>query len=164
MKENLETIYKSQESRIDKFIESQTADESKGYTVRYNNGAVTLVTTAGEGDALAENGMISFYYAAYPFTGSVPSKSALVATNNLEVATAAGWDTSDAERFNPLVVHLSESGFVEGLKKGLAGARKGEIAYVLFSGKYGFCQRQVGLIPANSAMIYQIWVDSVSNN
>ena len=61
-------------------------------------------------------------------------------------------------------VRLSaDDGLVTGLHNGLEGVRAGEICYILFSGQYGFGKRAVGIIPGNSAILYQIRVESVSN-
>ena len=35
---------------------------------------------------------------------------------------------------------------------------------LLFSGKYGFGNKPFGTIPANSALLYKIWVESISND
>ena len=59
---------------------------------------------------------------------------------------------------------LSESGFVKGLKYGLEGVKAGQECYILFSGKYGFGKRELGTIPANSALVYRIWVESITND
>ena len=34
---------------------------------------------------------------------------------------------------------------------------------ILFSGKFGFGNKMIGIIPANSALAYKIWVISISN-
>ena len=52
---------------------------------------------------------------------------------------------------------------MEGLRKGLLGVKAGEICYIVFSGKYGFGDEIIGSIPANSALIYQIWVESLTD-
>ena len=52
---------------------------------------------------------------------------------------------------------------VTGLRNGLVGVKGGEECYILFSGKYGFGNKQSGTIPANSALVYHVWVESLSN-
>ena len=66
--------------------------------------------------------------------------------------------------FDIIELRLDDSsGLIEGLKNGLYGVSAGEICYIAFSGKYGFGDDIVGSIPANSALIYQIWVKDVEN-
>jgi FKBP-type peptidyl-prolyl cis-trans isomerase len=40
----------------------------------------------------------------------------------------------------------------------------GEECQILFTGKYGFGNKAFGIIPANSALVYKIWVESISND
>ena len=64
----------------------------------------------------------------------------------------------------PVMLNLGEDELVEGLRNGLRGVRGGEECYILFSGKYGFGKKAFGTIPANSALAYHVWVESVSND
>mgnify|MGYP003317339583 CR=1 FL=1 len=130
--------------------------------VFYNRGASRLVTKSGEGEALAENGTVAFYYAGYVF-GSGISSSSLFSTNHLETAKDAGWTLTD-EQDNIITVTLNDSELTEGLKNGLVGVQAGEECQIIFSGKYGFGKKSVGTVPANSALAYRIWVTSVSND
>ena len=43
------------------------------------------------------------------------------------------------------------------------GVKAGEECEIIFSGKYGFGNDSFGIIPANSALLYKIWVISISN-
>ena len=88
----------------------------------------------------------------------------MFATNSEEVAKGSGWTLSDDSVFEAKTVKLSESGFVKGLKYGLEGVKAGQECYILFSGKYGFGKRELGTIPANSALVYRIWVESITND
>jgi FKBP-type peptidyl-prolyl cis-trans isomerase len=61
------------------------------------------------------------------------------------------------------MVRPSEGELVDGLRRGLPGVKAGDECYILFSGKYGFGDRILGTIPANAALAYHIWVQSISN-
>lgn len=159
-KQKLETTYSSQEDKIDSFISSQLAS-NEGSTVTHNNGSNRLTLTQGEGEALKEGGTISFFYAGYVFSSGI-STSNLFDTNHEETAVAAQWNVTDAD-FSVRTMTLNDENFIPGLKNGLVGVKGGEICYIIFSGKYGFGKRQKGTIPANSALAYQIWVESISN-
>jgi FKBP-type peptidyl-prolyl cis-trans isomerase len=47
---------------------------------------------------------------------------------------------------------------------GLEGVKAGEECEIIFSGKYGFGNKAFGMIPAKSALLYKIWVVSISND
>lgn len=159
-KQSLEATYSSQESRIDSFITSQLqSDES--YSVVHNNGSNRLILKGGSGNELKPGGTVSFYYAGYIFSSGSLSTSNLFATNYEAFAIEAGWSVTDPD-YSIKTVRLSEDELLKGLYYGLKGVRAGEECLIIFSGKYGFGNRHVGTIPANSALAYHIWVESVS--
>ncbi len=159
VKQNREAVYANQETRIASFLNSKVTDEIKYVDL---GGVYRLIETPGTGEALSPSGSLSFHYAGYIFNGSV-SISNLFVTNHEATADEGGWDTDDKTRFEPLAVTLSEAGFVEGLAKGLQGVQAGEHSFIVFSGRYGFGDKVYGLIPANAALIYEVWIDAVTN-
>lgn len=169
MKEKREATYNSQESKIDQYITNNMYvkytenGESKTDTLRvvYNGGSSRLVTTEGTGEQLKANGTVTFYYAGYSFSGS-KSYSNMFATNHQETATAAKWELTDSD-YNLYTINLNEAEIIEGLRQGLIGVKSGEVCQILFSGKYGFGKKPLGIVPANSALLYEIWVEGVSN-
>lgn len=171
IKEKLEVTYNNQESKIDKFIESnmyQTTTDEDGSTrtdtLRVLNlgGSNRLVLEEGIGEELNDNGTIAFYYAGYTFNGS-KSANNLFITNHKETAESANWDLTD-EGYDLYQINIGDADLVEGLKKGLKGVKAGEHSIILFSGKYGFGNKAIGIIPANSALLYEIWVEAISND
>lgn len=158
MKSKLEQAYNNQESRIDQYL---TKYEETNRIVR-NGGANRLVLVEGQGDSLSRNGNVSFYYAGYTFSGSV-SSSNLFVTNHQATAEQAGWNLTDAD-YQLYEINLGEAELIQGLKDGLFGVRAGEECEIIFSGKYGFGNENFGIIPANSALLYKIWVTGVSND
>ena len=145
-KEKLEVEYNKQEAKISSYIESAMA-RNESYTTVNNGGSNRLTTVQGTGEALKADGNLTFYYAGYTFNGNV-STSGLFTTNHKVSADNAGWELTDAEY---------------GLKKGLEGVKAGEECEIIFSGKYGFGNDSFGIVPANSALLYKIWVISISN-
>lgn len=157
-KSKLEQTYNNQESKIDSYI-SGKGDQYR--SVR-SGGANRLVVKEGEGEELQRNGFVSFYYAGYQFTGSF-SASNLFVTNHQATAEQAGWNLTDAD-YQIYEINLADAKLIPGLKDGLLGVRAGEECEILFSGKYGFGNKQFGIIPANSALLYKIWVVGVAND
>lgn len=158
MKNKLETTYNNQENRIDSYI-SGKGDQ---YRVERNGGSNRLIIKEGEGEELATNGYVSFYYAGYVFNGSV-SSSNLFVTNHQATAEQSGWNLTDAD-YGIYEINLGDARLVTGLKDGLLGVKAGEECEIIFSGKYGFGNENFGIIPANSALLYKIWVVGVAND
>lgn len=175
-KESIKTLYSSQETKIETLVKAQL-ESNETYTSVSNGGSTRLTVVAGEGEPLTDDKLVSFYYAGYVLTGaSLPNASTLFATNSEEVATAAKWNLTKADpeaeedgdendsRFEIKTVKLGEANFVEGLYNGMTGVQGGEECWIFFSGKHGFGSERVGVIPANSAIAYHIWVHSVQSD
>lgn len=179
VKEKLETVYKKQETQIDSYLnknntakrdstiiaeDGSTRDTTWTDTLSivYNNGSARLVKTKGHGPKLDSNGAVSFYYAGYTFKGSSVSASNLFATNHQETAESANFSLTDPN-YSLYEVNIAEAEMLEGLKNGLIGVQAGETCEILFTAKYGYGNKTFGIIPANSALLYKIWVIGVSN-
>ena len=168
-KQNLKTAWSTQEDRIDSFIQSisteadpDNPDAQYAHEVVYNGGSNRVVLREGTGEALADGGTVSFYYTGYVFQGSI-SAANIFATNDMQTAQENSWEVTDASYDIKTVTLGGDDGLVTGLHNGLKGVKAGEICYILFSGQYGFGKRPVGAIPGNSALLYYIRVESVSN-
>ena len=165
VKEKRETLYTNQENKIDQYISSKmyvkNGDQTDTLRVVYNGGASRLVLQEGAGEQLKKGGTVSFYYAGYTFS-SGKSNSNLFSTNHEETATAAKWNLSDAD-YEQLTLELIDEELIQGLADGLYGVQSGEHCEILFSGKYAYGKKPFGTVPANSAVLFEIWVEGVSN-
>ena len=167
-KEAVQQAYDKQETNIAQFVEKQKAADSTA-TVTYKDGAVRVVlhdTLLREGllaDTLRIGGTVSFYYAGYVLSGSTVSASNLFATNHRNTADAAGWRLSDTTAFKIQTITLDDR-LLDGLQRGLEGVRNQDECYILFSGKYAYGSHAQGTIPARSALVYHVWVNSISND
>jgi hypothetical protein len=68
VKQKLEVEYTNQENKIDSYV---TKTKKDTMTVSYNGGSTRLTLKQGTGEALEQNGAVSFYYAGYVFNGSI---------------------------------------------------------------------------------------------
>ena len=167
-KEAVQQVFDKQETNIAKFVESQLKSDTSA-TVTYKDGVVRVVlhdTLHREGlmaDTLRTGGTVSFYYAGYTLTGANVNSSNLFATNHQRTANSAGWKLSDTTAFKIQTLTLDNK-LLEGLQRGLEGVRNQDECYILFSGKYAFGSHRQGTIPARSALVYHIWVNSISND
>jgi hypothetical protein len=162
VKQQLETTYTSQEKKIDQYIEQNRVSNGDTLRVVYNGGSSRLVRIEGEGQELSSEGTIAFYYAGYAFGGSI-NKNNLFVTNHSQSAAEAGWTLTEEEA-KVLTINIKDYELIPGLKSGLIGVKGGEQCEILFTGKYGFGKKAFGTVPANSALVYKIWVESISND
>lgn len=175
MKEKLAATYNSQEASIDKYITGSMYVKRSGVSEKTGNdttwtdtlrivrngGVNRLIHKEGLGEELKPGGNIAFYYAGYIFKGSKNS-NILFATNRQEIAAEKKWELTDAS-YEMLQLDLAKTRLIEGLRKGLIGVKGGEECEIMFSGQYAFGDNEFGTIPANSALLYYIWVEAVSN-
>ena len=167
-KASVQLAYDKQETNISNFVEAQCKADTTA-TVTYKDGTVRIVlhdTLRREGllaDTLRVGGTVSFYYAGYTLSGNNVSNSNLFATNHKKTADAAGWRLSDTTAFNIMTLTLDDH-LLDGLQRGLEGVRGQDECYILFSGKYAYGSRFQGTIPARAALVYHVWVSSISND
>ncbi|MCD8208044.1 MAG: FKBP-type peptidyl-prolyl cis-trans isomerase [Bacteroidales bacterium] len=101
-------------------------------------------------------------------TGAVISGSGsssgltMFGTNHYLTAMFTGWNFEEGDD-DALKVSLNDNSVIEGLRKGLEGVREGEVCDIVFSGRYGLGKRDKGAVTSNSALLYRVWVDSISN-
>ena len=157
MKSQLEVTYNKQEEQIDKYISQKDT-----LAIVRNSGANRIIIKQGEGEGLAKDGYVSFYYAGYAFNGSV-SASNLFTTNRIATAQEANWNIEDID-VELYEISLKDAELIPGLKYGLKGVKPGEECEILFSAKYGFGNKALGIIPAKTALLYKIWVVGVTND
>ena len=167
VKQQLETVYNKQEDQIDQYISRamlSTDESGNPDTLRVvrNEGSNRLVLKEGTGEELAADGYVSFYYASYIFSGSV-SSSNMFTTNRLESAIEVGWSAEESE-YTLYEISLQDADLIPGLKYGLEGVKAGEECEIIFSAKYGYGNKPLGMIPAKTALLYKIWVVGVTND
>ena len=142
-KEAVQLAYDKQETNIASFVEAQLKAD-KTAKVTYKDGVVRVVlhdTLQREGllaDTLQTGGTVSFYYAGYVLKNASVSNANLFTTNHKKTADAAGWRLSDTTAFHIRTLTLDDQ-LLEGLRRGLEG-------------------------PARSALVYHLWVNSISND
>lgn len=162
-KESVKSLYSSQETKIETIVKSLISADTTGkaYSVT-RKGSQRVVLEEGLGDTLTTSGTVSFYYAGFTLPSTSIAINNLFDTNFYDIAKQAGRDTTDQTKFQPITVKLASDNVVKGLKNGLVGVKAGQQCYVLFSGKYGFGSKELGTIPANSAIAYALHIVEVS--
>ncbi len=113
----------------------------------------------------AQGTLFSYPASKFPTSSTTSGSSSgmtMFSTNHKPTALYVQWNVSDAD-YEPLNVSPSMDNIVEGLRNGLVGVQAGEVCDIAFSGKYGFGKKGMGTVPANAALLYRVWVESVSN-
>lgn len=128
----------SQEKYIDDYINGQLAD----YEVFRNEGVSRVVVEAGmQGGPVLERGdSVYLFYAGYIFGQSGPSSRFVLDSG---------------------MVRVGRGDLIDGLDKGLPGARQGEEALLLFTSEHGYGDQAVGLVPENSALLFDVRVGTI---
>ena len=163
VKESLRAALEKQEQNIETFLSNQLSAHPE-YISEAKDGVEKLIIVEGTGEGLSEKGSVTLFYAGYLLTSANISSSNLFATNSPDVASSSSWTLSDESAFEAVTLDLSEGDLVDGLQKGLPGVKAGEECFILFSATHGFGSKKLGTIPANSAIAYHIWVESVDNS
>ena len=151
-KQDEENQLTRQEKNIDAFINQQKKD-----TVIYRGAAsrVVLERGRGEGDTLAAGDWVHFYYYAYIFP---PSAATLYSSNIPDIQSS--WPLSEApEDFGENEVGVGR--YIPGLDAGLIGMRLEEHALIICTSKYGYGNRQMGVVPKMSPLLFEVWVDRI---
>lgn len=163
-KQSLKTTYDKQSGYIESFVSTQMKGDQKATLVN-NGGAwrLTLNDSRDPGDSLLYGGKVTLEYACYTLTSGSISAANLIETNRKDVADGAKWSITDNSIFQPKTLTLDRS-LVEGLRLGLHGVQPGDIAYILFTGELGFGNKENGTIPAKSALVYHVWIESINND
>ncbi len=152
-KEDRKLLLVTQEESIDKYINSL-----RGVRIARNGGSNRLVYKEGTGrDSLALGDSVKFFYAGYVFSNG---KGALFATNDTTVAKNNGFELAGGVEEKI----LSSKEMLDGLAKGLVGARAGEKCDVVFSAKYGYDNDVVYNVPKMSPLIFEVWVEGIVKN
>lgn len=159
-----ETMKIDTTERVDTVYETVSRDTTWTVTPRvvHNGGSARLVKKEGEGPELKPGGSVSFYYAGYTFAGRIDN-TGLFTTNHQATAESSGFNLTDPD-YSLYEVNLEKTELLKGLHYGIIGVKAGEECEILFNGKDAFGNSTFGMIPANSALAFQIWVVSVSND
>lgn len=154
-KQEQEISVASQEKSIESFVTAQTSSR-----VAFNGGVYRVVLDEGAGDTLALGDSLILEYAAYIFTSG---KGPVFATNIPEIAALAGIDISNSGMEN-YGIQLGKTSLLSGVELGLRGVRKGEHSYIVFSSRFGYGNKIVGIVPKYSSLIFEVWIKDVKKN
>ena len=131
----------NQDKYIDSYISSHYAENA----VYHNGGSSRIVLTEGpQGAPIIEKGdSVYLYYAGYTFGQRGPETGFVLDSG---------------------MVRVGSGDLIKGLDASLPGARQGEEALILFSADDGYGTQPVGLVPANTALLFDVGVALIKKN
>jgi len=131
----------NQDQYIDDYVTRKHAD----YPVFHNEGSTRVVLTEGpQGAPVIEKGdSVYLYYAGFLFEQSGPGAQFVLDSG---------------------MVRVGSGDLIRGLERGLPGARLGEEALILFSADDGYGSQALGLVPENSALLFDVGVAGIKKN
>jgi len=129
------TTISSQEASIESYIKSSHSERE----VHRINGVNRIVMVSGETDSLQVGDKATLFLKGYTFTSS---PSTQFCEDTVSAVIGSGY-------------------LVSGLDNGLRGAHLKEECYIVFNAKYGFYDKQVGIVPSMSALLYMVTVINI---
>ncbi len=156
-KEDREIQLSQQIKEIDNFAKNSA---SGGKRVVVNNGSTRVVINEGNGDPVIAGDSVFIDYAGYIFQSGLGT---LFDTNVESVSETFGINIYN-RGFDCGKNIVGKGIFIEGLDLGLIGAKIGEQAYIVFPANLGFGNKDVGLVPKMSPLIYEVWIKEIKKN
>lgn len=126
----------------EKYIDTYITEKLSDYEVFRSEGVSRVVVAGAAPDApVLERGDSAYlHYAGYVFGQSGPSACFVLDSGTVRVGSGD---------------------LIKGLDKGLPGTRLGEEVLLLFTSSDGFGSRPVGLVPENSALLFDVTVGAI---
>lgn len=164
-KESLKATYDKQTTYIENFVAARQKETPEATLVRQEGAyRLTLNDFPEEASPALQRGhRVRLNYGCFILTSANLTSGNLVSTNIPDLATQAKWTLSDESIYQPVTLTVDDS-LVPGLASGLVGMQAGEIAYILFTGEYGYGKNERGTIPALSALAYYIEIEEIDPN
>jgi hypothetical protein len=135
-----------QEQDIEKYIEKRISDLKKNatnpdttITVYYLDGVYRIVLEAGAGEGAAVGDSVVFDYGACVFSSGCGGMYAAGSEHNT----------------------LGSGSYFAGLETGLSGMLTGEHAEIILISDKGYGNAPMGVLPPNTALIFEIWMSRV---
>ena len=129
----------NQEKDIDNYLSANFS----GYEVVRNGGSNRVVISEGHGEPVAKGDSVFFLFNGFVMGSSGPK---------IQFASDSA------------AIEIGRESLVKGVEDGIVGMKEGEEALILFTAEYGFGKEAVGLVPEQSALMYQIYINKLKKN
>jgi len=126
----------TQEKNIDTYIKNSLSE----YEIVRTEISNRVILREGTGATISKGDRIKMYYIGYTLGSSGPSKE--FTNDSTEVIVGTGK-------------------LIKGLDDGIVGMREGEEAAILFTTKYAYGKEAVGIVPEQTALLFQVYVEQI---
>ena len=131
----------NQNKYIDDYIQRQYPDNE---IVRYEGAVRVVLTDTLRGvPSVAQGDSVYLYYAGYTFGQNGPTGQFVLDSG---------------------MVRVGKGDLITGLDRGLVGAHLGEESLILFPARLGYGTDAVGLVPENTALMFDLVVARIKKN
>jgi FKBP-type peptidyl-prolyl cis-trans isomerase len=114
------------------------------------------VVKEGTGAPVQAGKQVSVHYVGYLANGKYFDASVK------SVAQLCGGYDPRREPYEPFTVVAGPEGqVIEGWKQGLLGLKKGTHAKLIIPPTMGYGDRDMGIIPPNSTLVFDVWIEDV---
>lgn len=137
-----QTLAREANVNQDKWIGDYIENNFSENEIFRNGGVTRIVLSEGpQGAPVVEKGdSVYIFYAGYIFVQNGPTTQFVL---------------------DSAMVRVGHGDLIKGLELGLPGARQGEEAMIIFSADDGYGTTQLGLVPENTALLFDVGVASV---
>jgi len=119
-------------------------------------GLKVLIVKEGTGAEVKAGSNVSVHYVGYLANGRYFDASVK------SVAELCGGYDPRREPYDPFTVVAGPQGqVIEGWKQGLLGLKKGTHAKLIIPPSLGYGDRDMGIIPPNSTLVFDVWIEDV---
>jgi cyclophilin family peptidyl-prolyl cis-trans isomerase len=119
-------------------------------------GLKVLVVKEGTGEVVKAGNQVSVHYVGYLANGTYFDASVK------SVAQLCGGYDPRREPYEAFTVTAGPEGqVIEGWKQGLMGLKKGTHAKLIIPPTMGYGDRDMGIIPPNSTLVFDVWIEDV---
>jgi len=151
--ETLNTEIKNIDAYVTTFVED-------GNSVIINAGASRIIQKEGSGEIVEKGDSVYFNYAGYIFSSGLGT---IFDTNMDSLSSKLGLDVYN-RGFNYGKAVVGKGDLVDGLERGLLGAKEREYSYIVFPSSLGYGDTKKGVVPSMSSLIFEIWILNVVKN
>ncbi len=119
-------------------------------------GLKVLIVKEGNGPEVKAGSNVAVHYVGYLANGKYFDSSVKT------VAELCGGYDPRREPYDPFTVVAGPQGqVIEGWKQGLLGLKKGTHAKLIIPPALGYGDRDMGIIPPNSTLVFDVWIEDV---
>lgn len=154
--ETPQEIFDRDLQKIDKYIVENNLSGVKEHTEEGAGIVMFWETVSGSGATVNKGDTLHIDYTGYLLDGTVFD------TSFEDVAIEEDIYDEDRGGYEPIEIKYLSTGMIEGFNFALSKMEEGDVATVIIPSYFGYGNSQAGMIPANSVLIFDIYLRAVN--